>query len=80
MARSSFFAGTVEMENVLNSFHDVDASHAKAKHKKTQRAALMKTRRASINRLLDPENAAVNLQAMEKAARAVGNRLEIQLA
>ena len=47
---------------------------------KTQLAALMKTSRASINRLLDPENAAVNLQTMEKAARAVGKRLEIQLA
>ena len=44
-----------------------------------QLAALMKTSRASINRLLAPENAAVNLQTMEKAARAVGNRLEIQL-
>ncbi len=46
---------------------------------KTELAMRMKTSRASVNRLLDPKNPAVSLQTMERAARAVGKQLEIQL-
>lgn len=47
---------------------------------KTDLARRMKTSRASINRLLDPSNPSISLITMEKAAHALGKRLEIQLA
>ena len=52
----------------------------KAHISKTEMAKKMDTSRASLNRLLDPENVSVNLQTMERAARALGKRLTIQLA
>lgn len=47
---------------------------------KTDLARRMKTSRASVNRLLDPSNPSISLITMEKAAHALGKRLEIQLA
>ncbi len=35
--------------------------------------------RAQLNRLLDPSNTSVTLSTLEKAANAIGKRLEIQL-
>jgi hypothetical protein len=52
----------------------------KAHISKTEMARNMDTSRASLNRLLDPENVSVNLQTMERAARTLGKRLTIQLA
>lgn len=52
----------------------------KEKLTKTELAARMRTSRAAVNRLLDPDNPSLNLQTMEKAARALGKRLTIQLA
>ena len=46
---------------------------------KTELAAKMHTSRAVINRLLDPENLALNLQTVSKAAAALGKRVEIRL-
>lgn len=46
---------------------------------KTDMALKMKTSRASLNRLLDPTNASVTLQTLERAALAVGKKLKIQL-
>jgi DNA-binding Xre family transcriptional regulator len=46
---------------------------------KTELASRMQTSRAAVNRLLDPENPSLNLQTMDKAARALGKRLNIQL-
>jgi DNA-binding Xre family transcriptional regulator len=46
---------------------------------KTELAARMRTSRAAVNRLLDPDNPALNLQTMDKAARALGKRLDIHL-
>ncbi len=37
----------------------------------------METSRASVNRLLDPENESVTLQTLEKAADILGKKLEI---
>lgn len=51
----------------------------KAHISKTEMAKKMNTRRASLNRLLDPKNVSVNLQTMERAARTLGKRLAIQL-
>jgi len=46
---------------------------------KTAMAHRMRTSRASLNRLLDPENNSVTLQTLERAAEAVGLRLRIEL-
>ena len=46
---------------------------------KTELASRMRTSRAAVNRLLDPENLALNLQTMSKAAGALGKRMEIRL-
>lgn len=52
-----------------------------ARHKltKTDLAAKMKTSRASLNRLLDPNNSSVTLQTLERAALAVGKRLRVEI-
>lgn len=42
-------------------------------------ARRMKTSRSSVERLLDPSNPSVTLQTLERAARAVGKRLRVQL-
>ena len=46
---------------------------------KTEMAERMNTSRASLDRLLDPENASVTLQTLERAAQALGKRLQIAL-
>ena len=47
---------------------------------KTALARRMKTSRAALERLLDPENASVTLLTLERAARALGMRIKIELA
>jgi DNA-binding Xre family transcriptional regulator len=47
---------------------------------KTELARRMKTSRASLERLLDPGNASVTLLTLERAARALGMRVKIELA
>ncbi|MDE2847372.1 MAG: helix-turn-helix transcriptional regulator [Gemmatimonadota bacterium] len=46
---------------------------------KTEMARRMHTSRASLDRLLDPENSSATLQTLERAARALGRRLHIAL-
>ena len=46
---------------------------------KTAMAARMHTSRAALDRLLDPANTSVTLQTLERAARALGKRLQIAL-
>jgi DNA-binding Xre family transcriptional regulator len=46
--------------------------------KKTM-AERMGTSRSQLDRLLDPENSAVHLQTIAKAARAVGKRLRFEM-
>ena len=46
---------------------------------KTEMARRMHTSRASLDRLLDPENSSVTLQTLERAAQALGRRLHIAL-
>ena len=46
---------------------------------KTEMARRMHTSRASLDRLLDPENSSVTLQTLDRAARALGRRLHITL-
>lgn len=44
---------------------------------KTGNGKRMKTSRSSIDRLLDPQNESVTLQTLERAALALGKRLQI---
>jgi antitoxin HicB len=46
---------------------------------KTAMAQEMNTSRASLDRLLDPENTSVTLNTIVNAAKAVGKRLRIEL-
>jgi DNA-binding Xre family transcriptional regulator len=46
---------------------------------KTDLALKMKTSRASLNRLLDPDNTSVTLQTLERAALAIDKKLRIEL-
>jgi antitoxin HicB len=46
---------------------------------KSQMAARMKTSRAAVNRLLDAANPSVTLLTLEKAAKALGCRVKIEL-
>jgi len=46
---------------------------------KSQMAKRMETSRAALDRLLDPENDAVTLQTLFKAATAVGKQLHLEL-
>ncbi len=46
---------------------------------KTEMAEKMKTSRSSLDRLLDPENASINLQTITKATSTLGKKLKIQL-
>jgi DNA-binding Xre family transcriptional regulator len=46
---------------------------------KTQLAARMKTSRAQLDRLLDPENESVTLGTLTRAAQAVGRHLHMEL-
>jgi antitoxin HicB len=46
---------------------------------KSEMAARMKTSRAAVDRLLDESNPSVTLATLEKAARALGATLRIEL-
>jgi plasmid maintenance system antidote protein VapI len=53
----------------------------KKKHlTKTDMARWMKTSRALINRLLDPDNESVTLYTLKKAASVVGRKLRLEFA
>jgi hypothetical protein len=46
---------------------------------KSEMAKRMKTSRAQLDRLLDPDNDKVQLDTMQRAATAVGRKLQIEL-
>ena len=46
---------------------------------KAEMAVRMKTSRAAVDRLLNPSNPAVTLTTLDKAARALGRKLKIEL-
>ena len=46
---------------------------------KSAMAKEMQTSRASLDRLLDPENTSVTLHTMDRAAAALGKRLRLEL-
>ena len=45
---------------------------------KTQLASRMHTSRASVDRLLDPENASLTMASLGKAAAALGKKVEVR--
>ena len=47
---------------------------------KTQLARRMKTSRSALERLLDPDNPSVTLLTLERAARALGKNIRIEIA
>jgi len=47
---------------------------------KTQLAKRMKTSRSALERLLDPDNPSVTLLTIERAAKALGKRIRIEIA
>lgn len=46
---------------------------------KVELARRMKTSRAALDRLLDPENPSVTLHTLQSAAKAMGGRLKVSL-
>ena len=46
---------------------------------KAEMARRMRTSRAALDRLLDPEHAAITLSTLRKAAAAVGRQLRLEL-
>jgi antitoxin HicB len=46
---------------------------------KAEMAKRMHTSRASLDRLLDPDNDAVSLSTLQKAATAVGREIRLEL-
>jgi len=46
---------------------------------KSQMASKMRTSRAQLNRLLDPQNPSVTLQTIERAASALGKKLKVEI-
>ena len=51
----------------------------KKKITKQHMAELMKTSRAQVDRLLDPENGSATIETLQRAARIVGRELRLQL-
>ena len=51
----------------------------KKKITKQRMAELMKTSRAQVDRLLDPDNGSATIESLQRAARVVGRELRLQL-
>jgi antitoxin HicB len=51
----------------------------KRKITKQRMAELMKTSRAQVDRLLDPENGSATIESLQRAAHIVGRKLRMQL-
>ena len=57
----------------------VEAAMKEKSYSKAEMARRMHTSRASLDRLLDPENAAVTLATLQKAAIVVGRQVRLEL-
>jgi len=60
--------------------YQIEREMKKAKLSKSEFAEKMRTSRSALDRLLDPENASITLQTLERAALALGKNLKIELA
>lgn len=59
--------------------HQLAAEMKKKRITKTRMAELMKTSRAQVDRLLDPDNGSATIETLQRAARIVGRELRMQL-
>ena len=59
--------------------HQISEEMKKMNLTKTEMATRMKTSRAALERLLDPENASITLFTLERAASVLGKKLLVQL-
>lgn len=85
----SNFDDFLEEENVLAEAEAIAVKRVLAfqleelmkaqKLNKTQLAKRMKTSRSALERLLDPDNPSVTLLTLERAARALGKNVRIEL-
>jgi antitoxin HicB len=57
----------------------VEAAMKEKKFSKAEMARRMRTSRAALDRLLDPENGAVTLGTLQKAAAVVGRQVRLEL-
>jgi antitoxin HicB len=75
--------GTLEEINLIAAKRVIAWQISKAmeekKLNKTAMAKEMKTSRSSLDRLLDPNNASVSLDTIDRAARVVGKRIRFEL-
>lgn len=60
--------------------HQIAEEMKRNKLTKTEMANRMKTSRAALERLLDPDNASITLITLERAASALGKSLKVELA
>jgi antitoxin HicB len=59
--------------------HQLASEMKKKKITKQRMAELMKTSRAQIDRLLDPDNGSATIESLQRAAKIVGRKLRLQL-
>jgi antitoxin HicB len=59
--------------------HQLASEMKKKKITKQRMAELMKTSRAQIDRLLDPDNGSATIETLQRAAKIVGRELRLQL-
>lgn len=59
--------------------YQLESARDAADISKTAMAQMMDTSRTQVGRVLDPENVAVSLELLDRAARAVGKRLRVEL-
>ncbi len=59
--------------------HKIASLMEAQKISKTEMAECMKTSRAALNRILDPENCSITLATMDKAVKSVGAHLRLSL-
>ena len=71
-------AETVAVKRVLA--YQVERMMKEQSLSKTEMSRRMNTSRAALERLLDPANQSITLQTLERAAKALGRRLQITLA
>jgi len=62
-------AVALQLQQILESRHVT----------KTQFASRMKTSRAALDRILDPENPSLTVATLGKAAAALGHKVEVRL-
>lgn len=59
--------------------HQLANEMKKRKITKKRMAELMKTSRAQVDRLLDPDNGSATIESLQRAAKIVGRELRMQL-